>query len=291
MSRCLFVSDLHGSRQRYEKLFERIAFKRPEIVLLGGDLLPFGGVFSDPGGRGAAEVPRRFLSDFFLPRLEKLRAELGRSYPLFLVILGNDDPRCEEEVLAAGEGQGLLRYLHDRKFDHEGFSFYGYACVPPTPFLLKDWERYDVSRYTDVGAVSPLEGWRSVPAAKERLEAQTIQQDLVRLTGEDDLSRGVFLFHAPPYQSSLDRAALDGRMVDGAPMDVHVGSIAVRRFIEERKPYLTLHGHVHESARLTGSWSERIGGTLCFSAAHDGPELAAVEFSLKHPEAGKRSLL
>jgi Icc-related predicted phosphoesterase len=65
----------------------------------------------------------------------------------------------------------------------------------------------------------------------------------------------------------------------------------VRRFIEERKPYLTLHGHVHESARLTGSWSERIGGTLCFSAAHDGPELAAVEFSLKHPEAGKRSLL
>jgi len=67
MSRCLFVSDLHGSRQRYEKLFERIAFKRPEIVLLGGDLLPFGGIFSDPGGRGAAEVPGVFCPISFCP--------------------------------------------------------------------------------------------------------------------------------------------------------------------------------------------------------------------------------
>jgi len=35
-----------------------------------------------------------------------------------------------------------------------------------------------------------------------------------------------------------------------------VGSIAVRRFIEERQPLLTLHGHIHESARLTGDWRE-----------------------------------
>lgn len=41
-----------------------------------------------------------------------------------------------------------------------------------------------------------------------------------------------------------------------APMDVHVGSIALRRFIEARQPLLTLHGHVHESARLTGSWHQ-----------------------------------
>jgi len=40
------------------------------------------------------------------------------------------------------------------------------------------------------------------------------------------------VLHSPPYDTGLDRAALDGRSVDHAPLDVHVGSIAIRRFIE-----------------------------------------------------------
>lgn len=109
---------------------------------------------------------------------------------------------------------------------------------------------------------------------------ETIANDLERLTGEDDLERAVMLFHTPPYQTALDRAALDGKMVDNVPLDPHVGSIAVRRFIESQQPMLTLHGHIHESARITGSWQERIGRTICLGAAHDGPELAVVSFRL-----------
>jgi Icc-related predicted phosphoesterase len=105
------------------------------------------------------------------------------------------------------------------------------------------------------------------------------------------VSRAVFLFHSPPHQTALDRAALDGIAVDHAPLDVHVGSIAVRRFIEARQPLLTLHGHIHESARLTLSWQERIGRTVCLSAAHDGPELALVRVALERPEAATRELL
>ena len=99
----------------------------------------------------------------------------------------------------------------------------------------------------------------------------------------------MFLFHTPPHETKLDRAALDGKMVDHVPLDLHVGSIAVRRFIEARQPLLTLHGHIHESARLTGSWRDRIGRTHLFSAAHDGPELALVRFDLEHPEGATRS--
>jgi hypothetical protein len=80
-------------------------------------------------------------------------------------------------------------------------------------------------------------------------------------------------------------------MVDHVPLDVHVGSIAVRRFIEARQPWLTLHGHVHESARLTGAWRDRILGTPMLSAAHDGPELALVRFDLERPETASRSLI
>ena len=90
---------------------------------------------------------------------------------------------------------------------------------------------------------------------------------------------------------TLDRVANDGRMIDSVPLDLHVGSIAIRRFIEERQPLLTLHGHIHESARLTGSWRDRLGRTHAFGAAHDGPELALVQFDLSNLGAARRDLV
>ena len=80
-------------------------------------------------------------------------------------------------------------------------------------------------------------------------------------------------------------------MVEHVQVDVHVGSIAIRRFIETRRPALTLHGHVHESPRLTGAWRDRIGPTVLLSAAHDGPELALVRFDLENPAGATRELV
>jgi len=158
-------------------------------------------------------------------------------------------------------------------------------------FMLKDWERYDVSRHVDPGCIPPTEGYRSVPVEKHKIEYATIAKDLEQLVGSDDLARAVFLFHSPPYKTNLDRANLDGRMIDNVPLDVNIGSIAIQRFIKSHKSLITLHGHVHESARLTGSWQDRIGETWCFSAAHDGPELAVVRFDLDHPEKAERQLI
>lgn len=171
------------------------------------------------------------------------------------------------------------------------FSAYGYAYVPPTPFSLKDWERYDVSRYVDPGCISPEDGKHSVIIDMRKERNATIRDDLDRLTGGDDLDNAIMLFHAPPYETNLDRAALDGKTVDHVPLDPHIGSIGIRRFIEARQPLVTLHGHVHESARLTGSWRDCIGRTHAFSAAHDGPELALVRFCPETPEAATRELL
>ena len=273
MTRCLFVSDLHGRKDRYRKLFRHLAAAPPAVLLLGGDLLPLG----DPG----------FLELQLIEGCRRLKRGLGERYPLLLLIPGNDDPRSLEPGLEAGEREGLWRCLHGRSLSFGEHRFYGYACIPPSPFLLKDWERYDVSRHVDVGCLAPEEGWHSVPAG----DTGTIQEELERLAGEEDLSRAVFLFHVPPYGGLLDLAQSGGREVDHVPMDAHVGSIAVRRFIEARQPLLTLHGHVHESSRLTGCWRERIGGSHCFSAAWDGPELALVAFDLEELEAAERLLL
>ena len=165
------------------------------------------------------------------------------------------------------------------------------AYVPPTPFRLKDWERYDVSHYVEPGCSDPAEGWHTAPTPGRETRRDTIREDLDYLAAGVDGGRTILLAHTPPYRTALDRAALDGKSVDHAPLDVHVGSIALRRFIEARQPLLTLHGHVHESARLTGHWEEHIGRTHAFSAAHDGAELALIRFDPGDLGAATRELL
>lgn len=278
MKLCLFASDLHGRAERYEKLVRLLEDQQPAAAALGGDLLP---AVHDGAG---------FLQGYLRPLFRRLRRRLRRRYPLILLILGNDDPRSQEPELEAGEREGLWRYMHSRRLQFAGCTFFGYACIPPSPFLLKDWERYDVSRHVDVGCVSPEEGWRSVPADRD-IACTTIQLELEELAGNENLEDSLFLFHVPPYQTSLDLAQLDRRQVDYAPMDPHIGSIAVRRFIERRQPLATLHGHVHESSRLSGSWRDRLGRTFCYSAAWDGPELAVVRFALEDPGQAERLLL
>ena len=108
---------------------------------------------------------------------------------------------------------------------------------------------------------------------------------------DDPIERAIFLIPTPPYDTPLDCAALDSRKHDHVPLDVHIGSIAVRRFIEQRQPLLMLHGHVHESARLTGEWKTKIGRTVCINAAHDGPELALVRFDPESPDEAARELI
>jgi Icc-related predicted phosphoesterase len=285
--RCFFVSDLHGKPHRYARLFDRIDAERPSAVLLGGDLLPMAFDRSWALDLGRAD----FVNDVLGAGFRRLRETLGDDYPRVLLILGNDDPRIEEAAFLQVAATGLWDYIHDRRIRLGDVTAYGYAYVPPTPFQLKDWERYDVSRYVDPGCIAPDEGQHTVPVTANEMRYTTIRKDLERLAGDDDLARAIFLFHSPPYHSKLDRAALDGQMVDHAPIDVHVGSIAIQRFIAERQPMLTLHGHIHESARITGSWRDRSGRTHMFSAAHDGPELALIRFDTDDLDAAGRELL
>ncbi len=284
---CFFTSDLHGRVDRYDRLFAAIVAETPRAVFLGGDLLPTGsmlGIAIDP-----AHVD--FVNGYLVPRLDVVRHELGTRYPDIFLILGNDDARIEEAAFLDAASRGAWHYIHERRLSLDRYAVYGYACVPPTPFSLKDWELYDVSRYVDPGCVPPDEGWRTVPADLERIRWTTIEKELRKLTDGDDLEEAIFLFHSPPYDTPLDRAGLDGVVVDHVPVDPHVGSIAIRRFLEERGPLLSLHGHVHEAPRLTGEWRTRVGRTHAFAGAHDGPQLPLVRFDPADLEAATRDLL
>ncbi len=287
MTRCFFVSDLHGNIDRYQKLFRVIKAETPEAVFMGGDFLPL------PSFRSLSPyTPRQdFINTYLAKHLAQLRLELKDAYPRIFLIMGNDDPRFEEAAVLDVASRGIWEYSHNRKIDFHRYRVCGYAYVPPTPFRLKDWERYDVSRYADPGTISPEEGIRSFPVADQEKKYAMIQDDLARLAGTENLDQTIFLLHSPPYKTKLDLAALAGKMIDHVPLDPHVGSIAIRRFIENHQPLLTLHGHIHESARLSSSWRDLIGHTHCFSAAHDGPELALIRFDPDHLEAAIRDLI
>jgi uncharacterized protein len=286
MSKCFFVTDLHGREDRYAKLFQAVERELPAALFLGGDILP-SGLGAMVGAKGCED----FIQDVLASGFTKIKNKLGQAYPSVFTILGNDDARISEQEFKEYENRGLWKYIHNKCVRLGDYAVYGYAFVPPTPFKLKDWERYDVSRYLDPLSVAPEEGWLSVSVSKITLKHQTIQNDLQQLTQDSDLAHAVFLFHSPPHDTRLDRAALDGKKVNYVQLDVHVGSIAIRRFIESKQPLLTLHGHIHESARITGSWKERIGKTHAFSAAHDGPELALVRFDLDDLGNATRELI
>jgi len=283
MPQWIFASDLHGKRSRFQTLFDVVLRDFPRVVLIGGDILP--SFFH------ASHYRDDFLGGYFFQELERLKMLLGEKYPEWLVILGNDDGRTVEEEFRQAERRGLLHYIHGASTHVDGWTVFGYSYVPPTPFLLKDWEKYDVSRYIDPGCIDPMEGKRTITVSDSDVLYGTIQTDLQKFLTGQTMSECIFLFHSPPYGSNLDRAALDGKMIDHVPMDVHVGSVAIRTFIEQNQPAVTLHGHIHESARLTGSWKDSIGATPIFSAAHDGPELALVRFDPSQPLLATRTLL
>ncbi|MDP8201539.1 MAG: hypothetical protein P9M11_05300 [Candidatus Tenebribacter burtonii] len=276
---CFFVYDLHGKTSRYQALINEIKKELHDVVLIGGDLLPgFNTLYGD------------FITEYLIPKFEELKNNLENKYPKVFIIMGNDDPRIEEEKLVEAEKIEIWYYLHEKKITHNGFDFYGYAYVPPTPFRLKDWEKFDVSRFVNIGCTSPLEGSRTIEVNSVDIEHYTIAKDLQKLM-QKDLSKAICLFHAPPYKTYLDRADLDGRIIDHVQVDVHVGSIAIKNFIESKLPRITLHGHIYESSRITGHWKEKIKETYSFSAAWDEIELALVKFDPEFPEKAERILL
>ena len=282
MINSFFVADLHGSAERYKKLFGSIINEIPDVVFIGGDILASGFKGKDPDD---------FLNNTIISGFRSLRLKMGKKYPAVFIILGNDDSRQDEDRIKEVEAEGLWFYSHMNKSEFRGKKIFGYSFIPPTPFLLKDWEKYDVSRYTDPGCISPEDGKRTYSIEPNIVRYSTIKKDLEFLFREDDVSDSVIIFHSPPYKTNLDRAALDGRFYDSVPLDVHVGSIAIREFIEERQPLVTLHGHTHESARITGSWRDIIGDTQMFSASHDGQELAIIKFDLEDPSGAVRVLI
>ena len=264
--KCLFVSDLHGNTKKINNLFNIIEKEKPDGVFIGGDIFPNDYIIDITA----------FFNKHYIKKIKNLRDNKVKSK--FYIILGNDDPKIYEDLLSQAEKDNFIHYVNNKAETFFDLFVVGYSYIPPTPFILKDWERYDISRYVDPGTISPEEGKRTIDIDLKVERYRSISEDLKELSKKSNPKKTIYLFHSPPYKTNLDRADLDDKIVDHVKMDVNVGSIAIKRFIENIKPFITLHGHVHESSRLTGSWKEKIGVTHSFSAAYEGSKLSVIFF-------------
>ncbi len=94
----------------------------------------------------------------------------------------------------------------------------------------------------------------------------SIAEGLAALATRSDPARTIYVCHAPPADTPLDQM----------PREKHVGSKAMRAFIEHHRPLLTLHGHIHEAPQLSGRYAVQMGATWCVNPGHDQRRFQAV---------------
>ena len=258
--RLLFCADLHGNLGQFRRVLDYARSEEIRYVVFGGDLTP------KDASRRTPALQRAFLAEELFPLL---RAKTDPRLLEVLLILGNDDFRSNRQFVVEQQRAGTPFRLIDRKpfVTEGGYGIIGYSSVPSTPFRYKCWERRDLRSDPDFSARTDtrMEGVISkgdslVPYSLDAMLAQpSIEEELDALTADLPMDRTVLVAHAPPF----------GTVCDFNRERQHVGSRGMRAFIEDRRPYLTLHGHIHETVDLSGEFVETVGRTPCVAVGND----------------------
>jgi len=287
----LFTSDIHGNEVQYRKLVDYAIEISADSVIIGGDIAPK--KFRDD----SSIVGQRVFLEERLPELLRPLKVKGQS-TVFLM-MGNDDCAANLDVLEEKDSS-LFKLIHGKRIElTREIDVVGYSYVPITPFGIKDWEKYDLSEvpenlfevyrlrkilnYKLFGFKTEETEWKKFKFTPEMEEKDSIQKDLSSDLFCKSPEKTVYVFHAPPDNTDLDQ------LYNGS----HAGSMAVRLFIEKHQPYLTLHGHIHETVKRSGSYKQKIGKTLCLTAGNNnfGIELAVLVFDLYKPEQVTRKII
>lgn len=296
----LFTSDMHGNKKQFETFLEYAAQIKPATVIIGGELAPKDLSISARNSR-YIDAQKNFLGNE-LPMLVKPLKQ-GLPETNIFVMLGNDDCAVNLDIL--NSHPELYKEIHGKRFKiDDSHEIVGYSFVPITPFEIKDFEKFDLSevpesvrkdyenrkrttyRLEGIRSVrEPDFGWKKYRFERAQEVSDSIQKDLNSEVFTAKPQNTVYVFHTPPDNTSLDVAHLD---VTGE--NIHVGSFAVREFMQKYNPRITLHGHVHETVDMTGKFTDNIGQSLAMSAGNDdyNNKVAVLVFDLYKPQDAER---
>lgn len=279
MVKCIYTADLHGNILQYSKFFNRANEENADIVIIGGDLLP-----KDSRNR-TINAQLSFIKNEFIGLLRILNSNIK-----IFAIMGNDDFIYTIKELRKAESILDNFTLLNSEVAKISDSMYvaGYSYVPPTPFLYKDWEKKDLKKMlnTEHERLCKMKGLTSISGRLEPTtinDYESIQEDLEKLIKKSEPKKTIYVIHAPPFNTCLD-------IVKSGE---HVGSQAIRRFIKQYQPLITLHGHIHETVEMSNNFFESIDKTLCMSPGnhHESQSLALIKFNTKNIRDVERLLI
>lgn len=283
MTKLFFATDIHGSDICWNKFLNAGKFYEVDVLILGGDMTGKAVVpFVHQGGENYKVT--LLEQEFPITNADELnemkKRVRSRGYYPYLT---NPDEMAEleknpvrvSEIFNAEVLKVVQQWMDIAEKKLEGTDTKVY-CSPGNDDMDEVDEIVRASKRVLLveGQVTPLDdhhemiasGWSNrTPWDTHREE----DEDQLKVRYEAMISKlknpknAVFNIHVPPHHSGLDEAAeldKDLRPILAGQALKPVGSTALREVIEEYRPLLGLHGHIHE-----GRGSTRIGKTLCIN--------------------------
>lgn len=265
MFKILATNDLHGKPDFYRKIEYKAVADEVRAIIIAGDLLPKDGAF--------AELPihqKQFISETLLPWLYHMKDD--HNIPVYLTF-GNDDLAAVHQFfqddllpfdLTPYDKKGLP---HSRMIDLEnGMQVMGFLYCTTTPFSIKDIERIDLKNAlpyplfsTPVFSALQANGeiqYKTIEEYQPTMQAlPSIEELLDSLPKPRTYRKTLFVSHNPPRSGLIDYVIIRKAL----------GSLAIKDYILNNQPLISLHGHIHESPALTGVWATYLGDTLCIN--------------------------
>ncbi|MCL2393549.1 MAG: metallophosphoesterase [Acidimicrobiaceae bacterium] len=272
--RIYFCSDIHASDRCWKKFLASAKFYDADVIVMGGDIT---GKFVVP----IIEQKRdRYLCRFNgVERklsgkdLEKMSAMIadGGSYAYVTTddeyrAIDGDPVRVDELFRRlALERLGRWMEMADERLGDSTVRVLVSAGNDDYPEVdevlarsakVEDPNEAVVELGGDLQLIGLGYGNRTPWACPRDISEEELAQRIDTLVSKvREPERTIFSFHVPPYDTGLDSAPrLDGEMRPvmgpaGVEM-VPVGSTAVREALLRYRPFLGLHGHIHESRAI-----------------------------------------
>lgn len=245
----IYACDIHGDKNKYEKLFQKAKEENIKYIVLGGDLLPKRGV--------RKIIQPEFIKDY----LEDYFKKLNENDINCILIPGNDDlERFDIQINEFCKKYPNIYNIDEKRLDIEDVSFIGLSKVLDHPFSSKNRvvveedlkmepqlsEDIYIKKDTEVITIEEWKEYRETHVEK-------MEDVLTNLPKADRDRKVIYVLHDPPYGVGLDACA----------NGLQVGSKAITKFLEGSDSYMSLHGHIHESPKISGLWFNKLGRTTC----------------------------
>lgn len=246
----LYACDIHGEEDKYNTLLQVAIDENYKFIVLGGDLLPK--YCSDRFNEQKIFI-EDFLNDYFT-RLEKNKITC-------ICILGNDDLEILDECFNnMCKKHKNIWNIDNKKIDIEDISFIGLSKVLDHPFGCKDRVVIENGNEMDkqLSSIIYVEKNQKMLSVEEwekyrNNNIEKMENILAKLPEISKDKKTIYVFHNPPYGIDLD-VCYNRRKV---------GSKAMVDFIGNSNAYMSLHGHIHESPMVSGSYISKLNNTIC----------------------------